>query len=355
MELREQALASLALFTGPGKLVRPPELPPRAPKPARGEALPPAAADGRARSALQVQRAVTAPPSMEQELRGFALASPAVSDSAADTSFTSEQSALAQLPPGSQSEGDPHHSTVTIEASQAPRRSNTWGLLGVLQRAAQPWRRSRTQPEPEAAAADVGPGRLPVSVSPVVVSGVSKLTALSGHFDRGQLGGNSHLKHSPPGSPSHRRNMRNLSSPLWRQATLAAADGGAGASPVLSLKVLLSAGEVCAFHVGGGLEASHRGGAGRASPRWEYFLGDRPHCGGTDAAGRRPPMAQLAAVEEAAQPGEAMLSWEAAALLGDAADAEPLPGGVLRLVRVRAAPQAAFPGVSCCWHFLSGG
>ena len=47
-------------------------------------------------------------------------------------------------------------------------------------------------------------------------------------------------------------------------------------------------------------------------PRWELFMGDRPHCLGPDEQGLRPPIQQIALAESSALPGDVILSREAA-------------------------------------------
>lgn len=119
---------------------------------------------------------------------------------------------------------------------------------------------------------------------------------------------------------------------------------------VLSLKVLLAAGTVCIFHVGGA--GGSRSASGSASAvddpgswaeagalQWEIFIGDAPHApapatatapttagAGADSS-KRQPMAQLAAIEGAGVRGQTVLSAEVAALVGGAAELRPLPEG----------------------------
>ena len=47
-------------------------------------------------------------------------------------------------------------------------------------------------------------------------------------------------------------------------------------------------------------------------PRWELFMGDRPHCMGPDEQGLRPPIQQIALAESSALPGDVILSREVA-------------------------------------------
>ncbi|GMH42292.1 hypothetical protein BSKO_10211 [Bryopsis sp. KO-2023] len=74
----------------------------------------------------------------------------------------------------------------------------------------------------------------------------------------------------------------------------------------LSLKVLVGAGELCLFNVGGELEDTQEDDS---TPRWEFFIGDAPHRE-VDAFGRRPPIQQIAAIESHAEPGDVIVSNE---------------------------------------------
>ena len=60
-------------------------------------------------------------------------------------------------------------------------------------------------------------------------------------------------------------------------------------SGLLDLQVTVGCGKVCLFYVGGCAESTMDGGV----PRWEFFIGDRPHHPEPDADGRRPPIAQV--------------------------------------------------------------
>lgn len=52
----------------------------------------------------------------------------------------------------------------------------------------------------------------------------------------------------------------------------------------------MGCGKVCLFYVGGCTEFPTQDGG---VPRWEFFIGDRPHHPGPDKHGRRPPIAQV--------------------------------------------------------------
>lgn len=74
---------------------------------------------------------------------------------------------------------------------------------------------------------------------------------------------------------------------------------------LLSLKVTLGAGEVCAFRVGGICESTALGV--QDAPRWEFFIADAKVDSG--------PIAQLTAIEQYAVPGRVVLSANVNALL----------------------------------------
>ena len=84
----------------------------------------------------------------------------------------------------------------------------------------------------------------------------------------------------------------------------------------LTMQVMVAAGTVCVFHVGGcrhsrPATARSAGASGAAAgavgvPRWEFFIGDRPHTGPADAQGRRQPMVQIAAADKLVQSGEGL-------------------------------------------------
>ncbi|GAB4822063.1 hypothetical protein N2152v2_009109 [Parachlorella kessleri] len=93
---------------------------------------------------------------------------------------------------------------------------------------------------------------------------------------------------------------------------------------LLSLKVLVGAGTVCAFHVGGGQQLSLAEAHG-ITRRWEFFIGDPPSAAASKDEETRQPMEQLAAIEACALPGKAVLSQEVADLLGDACVTDQLP------------------------------
>ena len=56
------------------------------------------------------------------------------------------------------------------------------------------------------------------------------------------------------------------------------------------LQVTVGCGKVCLFYVGGCAEFTTQDGG---VPRWEFFIGDRPHHPGPDKHGHRPPIAQV--------------------------------------------------------------
>jgi len=69
-------------------------------------------------------------------------------------------------------------------------------------------------------------------------------------------------------------------------------------------------GSICTFHVGGAPDSETSGS------RWEFFIGDRPHCtsvsiGDSDASERQP-MDQISSIEHFLDPGEVAISTEVA-------------------------------------------
>ena len=60
---------------------------------------------------------------------------------------------------------------------------------------------------------------------------------------------------------------------------------------MLNLQVTVGCGEVCVFHAGGYNESSNQENSG--VPRWEFFIGDRPHAPPVDKSGMRPPIEQV--------------------------------------------------------------
>ncbi len=67
---------------------------------------------------------------------------------------------------------------------------------------------------------------------------------------------------------------------------------------------------MCTFHVGGAPD-----GETSAICRWEFFIGDRPHCTSVsidDLAAARQPMEQISSIEHFLDPGEVAVSTEVA-------------------------------------------
>ena len=69
------------------------------------------------------------------------------------------------------------------------------------------------------------------------------------------------------------------------------------------VQIMVATGSICMFHVGGCREKALCGRSEDSVPRWEFFMGDRPHAPATDAQGRRQPMVQLAAADRIVQSG----------------------------------------------------
>ena len=73
-------------------------------------------------------------------------------------------------------------------------------------------------------------------------------------------------------------------------------------------QVIVGAGTICVFHVGGYQDAAPDGGSNAGPlpvPRWEFFIGDAPHAPLVNGAGRRQPMVQIADADRNAVSGMA--------------------------------------------------
>ena len=100
----------------------------------------------------------------------------------------------------------------------------------------------------------------------------------------------------------------------------------------LSLKLMCGAGSMCIYHCGGSIGAAEGTRRSDQLERWEYFLGDSAFAPERDAAGRRQSIAQIAAIEDHAQPGDIIISQEMLTCLKALrADAEVLSNGAVRL------------------------
>ncbi|GFH21267.1 predicted protein, partial [Haematococcus lacustris] len=97
-----------------------------------------------------------------------------------------------------------------------------------------------------------------------------------------------------------------------------------------SLKIMISAGSVCVFHVGGDLDEVTDPTVPEV-PRWEYFIGDRPLAPLRDELGRRRCIAQLALIEKHAEAGEVVGSREVIDLMQEDWEIEMLPDDVGRM------------------------
>ncbi len=69
------------------------------------------------------------------------------------------------------------------------------------------------------------------------------------------------------------------------------------------LQIMVASGTVCVFHVGGCHEVAAGSHSAAGVPRWEFFIGDRPHTSAADEAGVRQPMAQIAAADRIVRSG----------------------------------------------------
>lgn len=117
---------------------------------------------------------------------------------------------------------------------------------------------------------------------------------------------------------------------------------------------MIGAGTVCIFHVGGFVETNADRGGG--VPRWEFFIGDRPHVPELDSEGKRQPLTQIAEVDVHANPGDVILSWEVVALIGEKCSLEILEDKSARLISIMDATKVLLwtliqPFLSCC-HVL---
>ena len=111
------------------------------------------------------------------------------------------------------------------------------------------------------------------------------------------------------------------------------------------LQITLGAGTVCVFHVGGFMETSSQESAG--VPRWEFFIGDRPHAPQRDKGSRRQPIEQIGTAETYANPGDVILSPEVVGLVGDACQTASLESGNGRLIKLYDAPADQVHASSC--------
>jgi hypothetical protein len=69
------------------------------------------------------------------------------------------------------------------------------------------------------------------------------------------------------------------------------------------VQIMVATGSICMFHVGGCREKALCGSSEDSVPRWEFFMGDRPHAPAVDAHGKHQPMVQLAAADCIVQSG----------------------------------------------------
>ena len=86
------------------------------------------------------------------------------------------------------------------------------------------------------------------------------------------------------------------------------------------------------------METSSQESAG--VPRWEFFIGDRPHAPQRDKGSRRQPIEQIGTAEAFANPGDVILSPEVVGLVGDACQTASLESGNGRLIKLYDAPAA---------------
>ncbi|CAD7699101.1 unnamed protein product, partial [Ostreobium quekettii] len=83
----------------------------------------------------------------------------------------------------------------------------------------------------------------------------------------------------------------------------------------LSLKVMVGIGRVCVFRVGGVEETCRTDEV--AVPRWEFLVGDKPHEHYDELMKLRPPMQQIASIEDSSAAGTVVVSSETAEAVED--------------------------------------
>jgi len=103
------------------------------------------------------------------------------------------------------------------------------------------------------------------------------------------------------------------------------------AKSTFSLKIMVSAGTVCVFHMGGNVDEVTDPTVPEV-PRWEYFIGDRPLAPCVDAHQRRGCIAQLAAIEDHSEAGIVVLSREVLDLVQHDWELEMLPDDVFKIL-----------------------
>jgi hypothetical protein len=114
------------------------------------------------------------------------------------------------------------------------------------------------------------------------------------------------------------------------------------------MQVMVGCGTVCSFHVGGAVEGSL--GDQKSVRRWEFFIGDCPHATGTDALGRRQPMAQISQAEKHAKPCQVVISAEVASLVQGSCTMKRVGDDCFRLEAVTNSSQVPPPPGPQCTH-----
>eukprot|EP00803_Ostreobium_quekettii_P001954 evm.model.scf_1325.5 EVM.evm.TU.scf_1325.5 scf_1325:35935-41194(+) len=114
----------------------------------------------------------------------------------------------------------------------------------------------------------------------------------------------------------------------------------------LSLKVMAGAGSIFVFRVGGQLETSVVEGSDEWEniPRWEIFIGDRPHYPGRDNNGHRPPIQQIAEIDKFGKPGDIVVSEEIIQIASGEFHYSPLYDGSGRVTGVPKRDNVRDPG-----------
>ena len=176
---------------------------------------------------------------------------------------------------------------------------------------------------------------------------------LEGHSDP-QAGAGS----QPPSAPASASNSFNYTTGLASGiARVPPPNMGVGSGPLgkgprgdpimdevsnsrLSLKVMTSAGSVCVFHVGGGVDEVTDPTLPEV-PRWEFFIGDRPLAPLLDVNQRRRCVSQVAAIEDQATAGSVVAGIEVVELIQGEWEVVALPDSVWRVVGPSAPGAAA--------------
>ncbi|MEW5303002.1 MAG: hypothetical protein WDW36_005735 [Sanguina aurantia] len=135
----------------------------------------------------------------------------------------------------------------------------------------------------------------------------------------------SSLYGAPPNANANASGTHTPSSSLYGTGAVHGPGRAARGDPIMeevqntsfSIKIMVSAGVVCVFHVGGSIDDSSDPNQPKERiPRWEFFIGDRPLAPLIDSEGRRGCINQLAEIEKHADAADVVASHEVLALIG---------------------------------------